>query len=110
MTPERKLELIVGIRSLVELVKQVTKAVALLGVIPAKTLFESLEAQGLADRNTFDRLMQLVCATGYVKRDGLVFRRATEAERKASDEATLAELTALETEIAQRREEAEKRG
>jgi hypothetical protein len=110
MTPERKLQIITGLRSLITLIKDVTKAVQLLGSIPVKTLFESLEKEGPMDRESFDRLILLVCATGFVKRDGLILRRATEAERKAAAESTLEEMRALQAEIEQRREEAEKRG
>lgn len=99
-----------ALSALIALVKAVTKAVNLIGVVPAKTLFESLQSQGLADRESFDRLMTLVCSTGFVVHDGLVFRRATDAERAAATESAIAELDALQAEIRARREEAEKRG
>ena len=97
------MELVAQMRTLMDLIRRIVDMIAFCGPIPAKTLFEMLNAQAV-NKESFDRLMLMVCATGRVVRDGLVFRQATVAEMEAHALTMLEEIKTLIEEAGKRGE------
>jgi hypothetical protein len=102
MTPERKREIIQQLSTVITMTKAIVDTIRDMGPTPTDVVYDALVGHGLVDSGSFDRFMQLACATGSVVREGLVIRPATREEQKAHDIKVLAELVALQKEIAAR--------